>query len=70
MNLSRKDTPLDTQYAKNLRPVGLLHTKMQIAAAVQQKDMYTRTGHRAWVWSVQVAQTRVDTIAKAVMPDG
>ena len=35
-------------------------------------DMYTNTGQRArdLVASVQVAQTRVETIPKAVTPDG
>jgi hypothetical protein len=37
------------QYAKNFNPIGLLHTRMQIAATVQQKDMYTSTGHLARV---------------------
>lgn len=34
--------------------------------------MYTRTGHRARerVASVHVAQMRVETMAKAVIPDG
>ena len=35
----RKDALVYTQYAKNLRPVGLLHTRMQMAAVVQQKHM-------------------------------
>jgi hypothetical protein len=37
------------QYAKNFNPVGLLHTRIQIAATVQQKHMYTSTGHLARV---------------------
>lgn len=60
------------QYAKNLSPVGLLHTRMHMLEMMTATDMYTSTGHRARerVASVHVAQTSVDTIAKAVMPDG
>lgn len=62
----------DVQYAKNLSPIGLLQTRMQMLAMMHESDMYTRTGQRARerVESVHVAQTRVDTIAKAVMPEG
>lgn len=60
------------QYAKNLSPVGLPHTRIHMLEMITQTDMYTSTGHRArdFVASVHVAHTSVDAIANAVMPDG
>lgn len=60
------------QYAKNFSPVGLLHTTMQMLATITATDIHTSTGHRARdrVESVHVAQTRVETMPKAVTPEG
>ena len=45
---------------------------MQILAIIVHIDMYTNTGHlaRDLVESVHVAQTSVEAMAKAVIPDG
>ena len=61
---------MHVQYAKNLSPVGLLHTRMHMAAIVHAIDMYTRTGQRACERSVHVAHTSVEAMPKAVTPDG
>lgn len=59
-------------HAKNFKPVGLPHTKMHILDMMTAMHMYTRTGHRARdrVASVHVAHTSVETMAKAVIPEG
>ena len=43
---------------------------MHIEEMIHATDMYTSTGHRLWLRSVHAAQTKVDTMANAVMPDG
>ena len=60
------------QYAKNLSPVGLLHTKMHMLEMMTATDMYTSTGHltRDRVASVHVAHTSVDAMPQDATPFG
>jgi hypothetical protein len=59
-----------SQHAKNLSPVGFLHASTHVAAMIHVTDMYTRTGQRCCVPSVNIAHMSMDAIPTAtVTPD-